>query len=48
MKLFIFADRTHAMNHFEVQANSPADAIRLLVERHGQQPYRIVSIGGAK
>ena len=32
------------MHHYEISAASPAEAIRLLVERHGQQPYRIVSI----
>lgn len=44
MKTFIFADRTSAMNHFEVVAATPAEAIRRLVAKHGEQPYRIVNI----
>lgn len=48
MKTYIFADRTSKMNHFSVRAATPAEAIRLLVERHGRQAYRIVNIvGGA-
>lgn len=44
MKLFVFADRLPTMGHYEIVAASPAEAIRLLVERHGQQPYRLVNI----
>jgi hypothetical protein len=44
MKRFIFADRTPAMNHIEVIASTPADAIRELVAKHGAQPYRLVNI----
>jgi hypothetical protein len=44
MKTFIFADRTPAMNHFEVVATTPAEAVRELVAKHGKQPYRIVNI----
>ena len=44
MKLFIFSDRTPAMNHFEILAPTPAEAIRLLVAKHGAQPYRIVNV----
>lgn len=44
MKIYIFADRTAKMNHFEIPATSPAEAIRLLVAKHGKQSYRIVNI----
>jgi hypothetical protein len=44
VKTFIFTDRTPAMNHFEIQAETPAEAIRRLVALHGKQPYRIVNI----
>jgi hypothetical protein len=46
MKTYIFADRTSKMNHFEVVAASPSEAIRLLVGRFGLQPYRIVNVIG--
>jgi hypothetical protein len=32
------------MNHFEIRASNPSEAIRLLVAKHGAQPYRIVNI----
>ncbi len=44
MKTYIFADRTPAMNHFEIVAASPAEAVRKLVAAHGLQPYRIVNV----
>lgn len=44
MKTYIFAARDAQMTHFEIVAGSPAEAIRLLVARHGKQPYRIVNI----
>ena len=34
------------MNHFEIQASSPAEAINLLVAAHGLQSYRIVNVIG--
>ena len=46
MKTFIFADYTPAMTHYEIMAHSSAEAIRLLVERHGARAYRIVNIIG--
>ena len=44
MKTYIFAAYDSAMTHFEIIASSPAEAIRLLVSRHGRQPYRIVNV----
>lgn len=44
VKTFIFHDRTPAMNHFEIEASTPAEAVRLLVERHGPGPFSIVNI----
>ncbi len=44
MKLFIFALRDAAMTHYEIKANSPSEAIRLLVAKHGLQAYRIVNV----
>ncbi len=44
MKTYIFADRSSAMNHYEILAASPAEAIRLLVAQHGLQAYRVVNI----
>lgn len=44
MKKFIFADRTRRMNHFEILATTPTEAITKLVTAHGRQPYRIVNI----
>lgn len=44
MKTYIFASRDAAMTHFEIAACSPSEAIRLLVAKHGLQPYRIVNV----
>ncbi len=44
MKTYIFADFTPAMNHFEISAASPSEAVRLVVARHGLQRYRIVNV----
>ena len=44
MKLYIFADYTPQMNHFEIAAESPLLAVRELVAKHGQQPYRLVNV----
>ncbi len=49
-KTYIFAARDSAMTHYEIQATSPADAVRALVAKHGLQSYRIVNVieGGSK
>lgn len=47
MKTYIFADYTAQMNFFEIQAHDSSEAIRLLVEKHGKQPYRISNIIGS-
>jgi hypothetical protein len=44
MKTYIFADFTPKMNHYEVVAFSPAEAVRMLANAHGVQAYRIVNI----
>lgn len=44
MKTFILAARTPEMPHYEVNAETPAEAIRQLVARHGRQSYRVVNV----